>query len=312
MQTIKVGELKTRVVLSAVLVVLLLALLPLVGGCGVVTGQQTTATLGEPDADAIAADAAIAAVTRSADIDTPANIEAGILRAGCDATFPPLAYLAVVERVEGDKTVKETKVVGFEVDLCTAVAKKMGLTLEVVPTDWDNIVPALLDDRVDMIMSAMVITPELEQEVSFTEPYLPYVLAISTPSNAPIADSAGLAGKVVGVQEGTLSHAHVTTITGMAEIKTYVSIIRAFADLADGRIQAVVNDEIVSAFILESDPDLKAELANTGAITTGTGYGLATKQEDAALLTALDAALAELRAEGVYQKICAKWELAGN
>jgi polar amino acid transport system substrate-binding protein len=304
--------LKRRFVLSTVLLALLLAFLPLVSGCGAVTGRQTTATLGEANADAIAADAAIAAVTPSEDIETPTTIEAGVLRAGCDVAFPPLAYLAVVEKVEGEKTLKETKIVGFEIDLCTAIAKKMGLTLEVVPADWDDVVPALLNDRVDMIMSAMIITPELEQELSFTDPYLACVLAISTPLDAPVADSAGLVGKTVGVQLDTLSYSRVMTIAGVAEIKTYSTIIEAFADLAGGHVQAVVNDEIASAYVLENDPDLKAKLVNSGTITTDTGYGYATRKGNASLLTALNAALAELRADGVYQKICAKWGVSGN
>ena len=303
---------KRRSLISTVLLSSLLALTLFVSGCDAVTGQETTATLREADADSTAADTAIAAVALSEDIEVPANIEAGILRAGCDVAFPPLSYLAAVEEGAGEEATKVTKPVGFEVDLCTAVAKKMGLTLAVVHIGWDDIVPALVDDRIDIIMSAMLITPELEQEVSFTDPHLASVLAISAPLGAPVTDLAGLAGKTVGVQVDTLSHSQMLTTTGLAELKTYSSIVKAFADLADGRIQAVVNDEIVSTYLLENDPELKATVANSGTITTDTGFGFATKKDDAALLTALNAALAELRADGVYQKICAKWDVTGN
>ena len=311
-QSSEEGELKRSFLISTVLLSSLLALALFAGGCDVVTGQVTTATLREADADSIAADTAIAAVTPSGDIKVPASIQAGVLRAGCDVAFPPLSYLAVVGEGAGEEATKVTKPVGFEVDLCTAVAKKLGLTLEVVQIGWDDIVPALVDDQIDIIMSAMLITPELEQEVGFTDPHLDSVLAISAPLNAPVTDLAGLAGKTVGVQIDTLGHSQMLTTTGVAEIKTYSNPVEAFADLVEGRIQAVVNDEIVSTYIIDNDPDLKAAVANSGTITTGTGFGFATKKEDTALLAALNAALAELRAEGVYQKICAKWDVTGN
>jgi ABC-type amino acid transport substrate-binding protein len=67
-----------------------------------------------------------------------------------------------------------------------------------------------------------------------------------------------------------------------------------------------------SNYLLETGPDLKATLANTGKIVTDTGYGYATRKADAALLTAMNAALAELRADGVYLKIGAKWGIDTN
>ncbi len=63
----------------------------------------------------------------------------------------------------------------------------------------------------------------------------------------------------------------------------------------------------MSNYILANDANLKATLANTGILATNSGYGYGTRKADTALLTALNAALAELRAEGVYDKICAKW-----
>jgi ABC-type amino acid transport substrate-binding protein len=305
--------LKKRVALYAVVAVALAVILPLaVGGCTAVTGQQTDVTLGEPSAVATAADEAIAAVTQSENIQVPATIQQGVLLAASDVAYPPLVYLATVEVTQGEETTKVVEPVGFEVDLCTAVAKKLGLTLQTVSTGWDALVSALQEGSADMIMSAMIITPDLEQKVGFTDPYLSAVLSISAPSSAPVTSAAGLAGKTVGVQVETVSESQVENITGVEDVKTYSTIIDAFADLAAGKLDAVVTDELVSNYMLENNPDLKAAVANTGTIATDTGYAFATKTEDTALLTALNAALAELRADGMYDKICAKWGLTGN
>lgn len=269
------------------------------GGTGTTAGGTGT-TLAGQDSAAIA-DAAIAAVTKSARIQTPSTLKAGALQAGSDTAFPPMEFL-----------VKKGTYTGFDVDLCTALAKKLGLTLEIIPTDWVEIVPALLDKRFDMVMSAMIITPELQAEVAFTASYLPAVLTISAPIDAPINDAAGLAGKTVGVQLDTIGASQVAAIAGVTEVKAYNTLVDAFRDLAAGHIQALVAEEIISTYILENNADLKTALANTGKIVIDNGYGYAIRKEDTALLTALDAALLELRTEGVYEKICAKWGVTGN
>jgi len=267
------------------------------------SGTDTTAPAGTdttagPQADV---DAAIAAIRKSPAIESPPTLKAGVLQAGSDTSFPPMEF------PDG-----KGGYVGFDVDLCTALAKKMGLQLEIVPTAWDDIIPALLGDRFDMIMSAMAITEERLKQINFTDPYLPGILAISAPVSAPIADTAELAGKVVGVQVDTIGQFEAEKIQSIKEIRKYGTILEAFQDLAAGRVDCVVNDEPVNTYIIETNPDYKAKLANAGRIITMNGYGYAVKKENAALLEALNAALNEVRADGIYQKICEKWGITGN
>jgi ABC-type amino acid transport substrate-binding protein len=301
----EVKKLKNNRALLTMLVMVAAILVLSLAACGssdettTTAGSTGTTVVGSPEATA--ADAAIAAVTKSADIAAPSTLKAGALQAGSDVSFPPM-----------ELTGENKAYIGFDVDLCTAIAKKLGLTLEIVPNAWDHIVSNLADNKFDFIMSAVIITPELQAEVSFTNQYLPVVLAISAPTTTPIADSGGLAGKTVGVQVDTIAQSKLATIGGVGEIKPYATILQAFRDLAAGSIQAVVTEEVVSNYILENDPDLKTTLANTGKIATDTGYGYATRKADTALLTALNSALAELRADGVYQKICAKWGITAD
>lgn len=284
------------------LVVLALVLVPIVAGCG---GEDETTTTAAPTettaANGDSADAAIAAVTKSDAIETPATLKEGFLQAGSDTAFPPMEF-----------SDEQGGYIGFDVDLCAAIAKKMGLELEVVSTAWDGIIPALMSDRYDIIMSAMSITPERLEQINFTDPYLPGILAISTPKDTPIVDGAGLAGKIVGVQVDTTGQFAVEEIEGVKEIKKYGTILEAFQDLAAGRVEAVVNDEPVNAYVIETNETYTEKFANTGGIVTDNSYGYAVKKENTALLEAMNQALKELRDEGVYQKICDKWGLTGN
>ncbi len=289
---------RSRILLIAMLVLGLVLLIPIMSACG---GDEEAVPPGGEDA-AKAADDAVAAVTKSAAIETPKMIKEGFLQAGSDTTFPPMEF----------PNVANDGYIGFDVDLCTAMAKKMGLELEVVSTDWAGIIPAVLAGRFDIIMSGMSILPERLEQMNATDAYLPGIIAISTPKDAPINEAAGLAGKIVGVQVDTTGQFEVEKVEGVKEIKKYPTIGDAFLDLAAGRVEAVVNDEPVNAYIIATNPDYAEKLVNSGGIMTDNSYAYWCTKENTALQAAMNTALKELRDEGVYQKICDKWGLTGN
>ena len=82
---------------------------------------------------------------------------------------------------------------GWEIDIMKAICEEAKLDCVITPTAWDGIIPALTGGRFDIIGSAMSITEERLQQINFTEPYLPGILAISAPIDAPIAEAADLA-----------------------------------------------------------------------------------------------------------------------
>ncbi|GEM_PF-65525 len=303
-QTQEEGKLKRNHVLSIILLVLLLIVVPMVAACGGEEETTTTAPATETTAAgedlAAAADEAIAAVTKSSIIETPPTMKEGVLQGGSDTAFPPMEF-----------SDEQGGYIGFDVDLCTALAKKMGLELEVVSTAWDGIIPALLSDRYDIIMSAMSITEERKEQVNFTNPYLPGILAISAPIDKPVMTKEELVGKTVGVQVDTTGQFAIEEMEGIKEIKKYATILEAFMDMAAGRVECVVNDEPVNAYIIQTNTDYQAKFANTGGIVTVNDYGYAIKKENTALLEAMNLGLTELINEGVYQKICKKWGLTG-
>ncbi len=296
-------ELKAGRVVPIVIVILLALLGATLSGCSLTattttSSESTTTTV---EGQQTPADQAIAAITKSTAITTPQTIKSGSLLAGSDAAFPPLVFAR-----------KNGSYQGFDVDLCTAVAKKLGLQLEVVAVNYRDLVSGLTDDNLyDIVMAALVVTSELQAQMAFTTPHLPAVLAITTPTNTPITDGTGLSGKAVGVQKGTLAAVEVAKISGV-QVKQYDRILGAFDDMAEGKLNAVVIERLVSDYILKSYEDYKATLSITGSIDLGTGYAFGLKKENAALLTAIDAAIAELRTDGVYQLICDKWGITGN
>jgi ABC-type amino acid transport substrate-binding protein len=285
-------------------------------GCGSVS-QSTNATVyGEGTqqrtAAAAAADNAIADVVKSPDIDMPATLSAGILLAGADAASPPLEYLAVVITKVADEEKKETTLVGFEWDLCRAVAKKLGLDPQYAQTSWSDLVPGLEERRLDILVSARSTTPERLQELAATDTYLAADLAICTSKTATLADERALKGKRVGVQFDTSAQTAVEGVDGIAEVRTYTQILRAFQDLNSGNLDAVVADGIMTNWILDNTPEYDETLKISGQIETGEGYAFWCAEQNQELVAAVNAALAELRDEGIYRKICAKWSLSAE
>ncbi|HZK48374.1 MAG TPA: basic amino acid ABC transporter substrate-binding protein [Thermoleophilia bacterium] len=273
------------------LLVVALAVLPLTAGCG--GDKETTTTTAAAAGDPVAAaDAAIAAITKSDAIEMPPTLEAGKLQAGSDTSFAPFEF-----------SDEKGGYIGFDVDLVTAIAKKIGLEAAVVATAWDGIIPNLVADRYDIIMSAMTITEERQQQIDFTDGYIDTNLAITTKVDAPIADAAGLEGKIVGVQVDTTGQFEVEKVAGVKEIKKYENSIAAIQDLLAGRIDAVVNDSPVNAYYTRDKP----EFGNTGKIGSDDKYGYGIKKESSVLRDAMNAALAELKADGTYDLIYAKW-----
>ncbi|MCY1274025.1 L-cystine-binding protein FliY [compost metagenome] len=88
-------------------------------------------------------------------------VKRGTLRVGMDPTYMPF-----------EMTNKRGQIVGFEVDLLKAMAKSMGVKLELVSTGYDGIIPALLTDKFDMIGSGMTLTQERNLRINFSDPFI--------------------------------------------------------------------------------------------------------------------------------------------
>jgi ABC-type amino acid transport substrate-binding protein len=290
--------LKKHLVFSAVLLVLLLALLPALSGCGSRSGQTNATVWGEGtdkvSPEAKAADDALAALTKSAAIETPATLKSGALLAGCDSSSPPFGFLANLITKVNNKEVKTSKIVGFEVDLCTAVAKKLGLSTEFVSTSWKALLPALKEGTIDLVVSGVATNPGRLQQYDATDVYLPANLAIITSTERPLAGAGDLKGKIVGVQLDTVAQS-VVKDEGGVDVRTYPQVLGALRDLTSGKLDAVVAEEPICLWILQNDTTYEGKYAITGRIETDDGYAFWCKKGNEGLLAVMNAALQELR-----------------
>jgi len=222
------------------------------------------------------------------------TIKEGYLTVGSDITYPPF------ESVEGEEFV------GFDMDLVREIAKRLGLEIEIVNTAWDGIFPALIAHKFDVVISAVTITPERDEEMDFSDPYFDSDQSIATKEDSGIKTKADLEGKILGVQTGTTGELEAKKIAeeiNIAEIKTYDTILLAFEDLKAGRIDAIINDFLTSLDIVKENPGLV--LAER--IKTDEKYGVVFAPDTPELLKAVNKVLKEMKEDGTCDQIYNNW-----
>jgi polar amino acid transport system substrate-binding protein len=221
------------------------------------------------------------------------TIQEGKLLMGSDTTYPPFETI-------GD----DGAPVGFDVDVATEIASRLGLELEVVSVKWEGIIPGLKTGSYDIVMSAMTITPERKMEIDFSDPYIDSNQSIAVKKgNTEIKSEADLAGKVVGVQVDTTGQFTAEKIAGIKEIRKFDTILLAFEDLELGRVDAIMNDYPVNAYLSRTRG--KAEVVAT--IKTDEQYGIGIKKGNDQLREAVNQVLADMKADGAYDEIYKKW-----
>ena len=245
---------KTKMKLSSLLMLSLTAG-ALLAGCG----KNETA----PAAQSAAAPAAPA---------VPAKIVIGL-----DDNFPPMGFRN-----------EKNEFVGFDIDLAKEAARRLGIEVDFKPIDWSAKEAELNGKRVDALWNGLTITEERKKNIGFTSAYMENHQIIVVPAASTIKTKAELAGKVIGIQDGSSAVDAVQkdpVAASFKELKKFGDNVTALMDLTTGRLDAVVLDD---HFGTEE-------------------YGVGTRKDDTALLAKLQKAMDEMKADGSAARISTEW-----
>ncbi len=258
---------------------------------GMITGCGSAATKTE--------NSTATTTASSIDISDVQLMNDGVLTVGCEVGYPPFEDFAE----DG------TTPIGFDVDIITAVAEKLGLQVNIVNTAWDGIF-AGIDVNYDCVCSAVTITDERKETMLFSTPYIKNYQAVVLPagSDMTIESFMDLDGKTIAVQKETTSDElmsdYQSTGTIDVEIVANEKITSCFTQLTNGEVDAVVVDSTVAdGFVLKSDDYVIAYKDDAEAEE----FGIATGHDNTALQKAINEALAELEAEGYIQETYDYW-----
>lgn len=202
---------------------------------------------------------------------------------------------------------------GFDVDITKALCDQMGVECEMMVQDWDGLIPGLLAKKYDAIVASMSITDERKQKVDFTDKYYVSPARFVAKKGADIDISKeGLKGKVVGVQRATIHENFVRDNFGdSVQIKSYATQDEANMDLTAGRVDLVIADAtVLQGGFLDTDAGQGYAFVGpsfTDAKWFGEGIGIAVRKGDDDLKAMFNKAIKEIRSNGEYQKINAKY-----
>ncbi len=240
----------------------------------------------------------VAACGGGTDTATPADDAGGeaaadTLTVATEPAFPPFEFQA-----------EDGSLAGFDIDLMNAIGETAGFTVEFQSLPFDGIIPALQSGTVDAAISGMTITAERLETVDFSRPYIKAGLAIAVAEEVTDINSlADLEGKRIAVQIGTTGADTASEVPG-AEISTFDSAPLALQELANGNVDAVINDAPVTLDAIASGniPGLKV----IGELLTEEFYGIA-MPKDSPNVTRVNDALGTMFEDGTYAEIYQKW-----
>lgn len=226
--------------------------------------------------------------------DTKNGIPSKIV-VGLDDSFPPMGFRS-----------DEDKIIGFDIDMANEMAKRMGVEIEYMPTEWSGVIPALNSKKFDVIISAMSVTEERKKEIAFSNPYiLEKQVIVVKKDNTSINSSDDLKDKIVGVQLGSTSAEAIAPIRNtMKEVKEYDKNTEALQDLAIGRLDAVAVDELVARYYIKEHND-KYRVVEKEISKEPIAIGL--RKEDTALIAKFNETLKAMQEDGTMTKISKAW-----
>lgn len=245
--------------------------------------------------------AALMALTLIAPL-APASAIAESLRLGTEGAYPPFNYIDA-----------SGKIGGFDVEIGLELCARIGADCTVVAQDWDGIIPGLLANKYDFIIASMFITKERRKIVDFTDPYYLAAMSHVLPVGSDITEfsNEALSDKVIGAQSGTTQADYIEQMYPDADIRLYPTQDEVNLDMASGRLDMQVGDMLpMLDWTTKSEDGSCCELVGepiTDPAFVGDGVGIALRKEDGELRERLNAALAEIRTDGTYQAINAKY-----
>ena len=218
---------------------------------------------------------------------------------GLDDNFPPMGFKD-----------ENNEIVGFDIDLAKEATKRLGREVEFKAIDWSSKEAELKSGRVNVLWNGLDITEKRKENMLFSDPYMDNRQIIFVKKGATgITDEQSLAGKAVGTQSASTAEEYIDGSdffkTKVKEVKKYSDFVSAFMDLENGRIDAVIGDEIVGRYYMSKHPDtIDAVDVAVGPVSQ---FGIAFAKDNQKLRDDVQKVLDEMVKDGTVAKISEKW-----
>ena len=206
-------------------------------------------------------------------------------------------------------TNKRGEIVGFDPDMAALMVKELGVKLELVSTAWDGIIPALITDKCDIIMSGMTITDERAQKIDFSNPYM--VIGQTVLLRKDLAD------KVKSYKDLNNSKYKITSklgTTGEIAAKKYLPKANyssfeteqeGVMEVVNGKADAFIYDSPYNAVAIGQRGEGKLVFLDKPFTDEPLGWGV--RKGNPEFAKWLNGFLAKVKKDGDYEKLYQKW-----
>lgn len=264
------------------------------GGSSTATTAAETQTSEAADTTAAEADAAEEETVAEAE----ETEEGGTLIMATNAEFPPYEYH------DSSQTGPDgSDIVGIDAEIAGAIAEKLGKDLVIEDIAFDSLIPELQSGKADFVAAGMTVTEDRLVNVDFSDTYATAVQSIIVTSDSEIAGPDDLAGKKIGVQQGTTGDLYATDDFGDENIDRYPKGVDAVQALVQGKVDAVIIDNEPAKVFVGDNEGLK--LLDTAYAEEE--YAIAVKKGNTELLEQINTVIQELKDSGEMDSIIGKY-----
>ncbi|UCH26766.1 MAG: transporter substrate-binding domain-containing protein [Trueperaceae bacterium] len=218
-----------------------------------------------------------------------------VLLIGSDTTYPPFETVS-----------EDGEIVGFDIDLMNAVCERVNCVAQFQTTAWDGIFAALAAGEFDAVVSGVSITPERDEIVDFSNPYLVVNQAITVrveDEDLTFEDFKDDGDLILGAQIGTTNANLAEAEFGRDRVQLYDTFPAAILALINGDISGVVIDGTAAdAFEQQYAGQVSVNIRGLSADPLGMVV-----QEGDELVDALNAGLTMIQEDGTLDALISKW-----
>jgi len=221
--------------------------------------------------------------------------QAGVLKVAAFDSNPPFGYVDQQTR----------QIVGLDVDYAKALADKLGVRLEILPTNPANRVPLLTSRKVDLVLANFTITEERAKQVDFSIPYFASGQQFVAKKGV-LSSPDQLNSLRIGVDKGTVNEIVLRENYPGATLVAYDDTPFAFTALRNGNVQAITQDGPKLIGLLANVPDKENYEIPAFSISDDL-IGIGIPKGETALKSFVDETLVELESSGRAQQIYDAW-----
>ncbi|MGK6314259.1 transporter substrate-binding domain-containing protein [Neorhizobium sp. DT-125] len=218
---------------------------------------------------------------------------AGTVKVGMLVDFPPFGIMNTNNEPDG-----------YDADVAKLLAQEWGVKVQIVPVTGPNRIPYLQSNQVDLLVASLGITEERAKSVDFSQPYAGISIGVFGATGTEVSKPEDLSGKTVGVARASTQDTAVTKIAPQdARIQRFDDDASAVQALLSGQVELIGVSNVVAAQIETAAPgrfDQKIQLSQQV-------QGIAVRKGSAELLTAVNAFIDKMKANGELNKIHEKW-----